>query len=322
MFGQVSLKCHSKQDAILGAVSKRARHPQKLRSPGLLTKGVAIATPRFGGRTVYLWVKNKTRVWVDKTSVWITHAIFPRAFVSGTLLQAEMYHMEPSGSDSGRWVIAFEDVIIEKGDVVADTKPFLAMLTSLISLVTQLQRCADPAHDPGTFAVKPWFPVKHIADEFRAERFYKQPSYLLLRFLPKDPNSTRPDSGLNKDPFFMRIRHDVTNAIKEPGAHTHTEGKVFAIRKNPDTTDPDQYDLFEPASGKHEGRACVRTMHNSLWIRGLLDNTNVWCRWLKEHSKYEPYAEAIVEKHESHPSKNHRDHSRKPPKRKVEMMLV
>lgn len=317
MFGQVSLERHSKQDAILDAVSKRARHPQKLRSPALLSKGVGIATPRFGGRTIYLWVKNKTRVWVDKTSVWITLATFPRSFIPGTLLQAEMYH-----TDSGSWVIAFEDVLIENGEVVSDTKPFLTRLNSLITLVGQLQRYADPAHDPGTFAVKPWFPVANAADELRAERFYKQPAYLLIRFLPKDPKSTRPDAGLNKDPFFMRIQHDVEKAVAHPDDSVHPEGSVFLIRKNPDTMDPDQYDLFHPSSGKNEGRACIRTMHNSLWIRGLADNAKVWCRWLKEHSKYEPYAEAVIEKKEPPPHNNHRGHSRRPPQRKVEIMLV
>jgi hypothetical protein len=253
-----------------------------------------------------------------------------------------MYQDEQSGDDSNKWVIAFEDVLIHNGEIVVDTKPFLERLQILITLVSQLQRSADPAHDPGTFAVKPWFPVTNAVDELRAERFYKQPSYLLIRFLPKDPKSTRPDSGLNQCPFFMKIHHDVEKATDTPDTDEHPEGSVFLIRKNPDTMDPDQYDLHHPSSGKHMGRACIRTLHNSLWIRSLENDAKVWCRWLKEHSKYEPYADAVVEarvmpvyhkqensvkQKQSVPRGNHRGHRdhrapRGKPREKVECMLI
>jgi len=334
MFGRISLEHHPKKDAILDAVSKRARHPQKLRSPGLIAKGAAIVAPRFGGRTVYLWVKNKTRVWVDKTNVWISRSVFPRSFTDGTLLQGEMYHDEHVGSDDNQWVIAFEDVLIHEGVVLADTTPFHKRLTILVDLITQLQRCADPAHDPGVFAMKPWVPAPETYDMLLAEKYRKQPTYLIVRFLQKNPGgTTRPDSGLSKDPFFMRIQQDEPSS---PQSHSPM-GRIFQIRKNVDTADPDQYDLIDPRTRTVEGRACVRTMHCSLWLRSLKSDSKVWCRWMTEYSRYEPYADtgSMVESraHESHKmdvrgkrgysgrGTNTRTKSSKP-RQKVEILMV
>jgi hypothetical protein len=285
MFGQLTLHTHPKQDDILNAISKRARHPQKLRSPALLSKGSPIMTPRFGGRTVYLWIKSSVRVWVDKTNVWETRANFPKSFMNGTLLQAEMYR-----STADTWVIAFEDVLIQDGNILSDTTPFIKRLTHLISLVSQLRKCADPAYDPGIYAVKQWYPVSDANEVLRAENYHIQPEYLLIRFLQRNPASTHPDNGLSKDPFFMKIQKDIKPDTPDESP-TNPAGSVFLIRKNTDTLDPDQYDLIHPTTKKHIGSACVRTLHNSLWLRSLEPDSKVLCRWLKEHSRFEPYAD-------------------------------
>lgn len=291
-FGQVCLVPHPRKDALIEAVSRRAGHPQKLRSSALFSKGISVVAPRFGGRTVYLWVKNKTRVWVDKTAVWKTVAPFPREFLKGTLLQAEMYRDEPDGDSRGRWIIAFEDILICDGDVIADSKPFLYRLRTLIHCVTQLQRYADPARDPGVFAMKPWSFGKDILDMIRAERFRKQPSYLIARFLPKHPDSSLPDNGLSKETFFLKISRDEIPGESNTSTQTPL-GKVFCIHRSEGVTDPDQYDLRNPFTNEVQGKACVRTLHNSLWLRSLHNGARVWCRWLKEHSRYEPYADAV-----------------------------
>jgi hypothetical protein len=283
MFGQVSFASHPDKDKILNAISKRVKHSQKLRSPSLLTKGKTICTPRFGGRTVFLWVKNKTRVWADRNNVWKTLAKFPTEFISGTLLQAEMYRDIPTGDDKGKWIIAFEDVIIHNGIDLTETAPFTQRLRVLTNLIISLRRYSETSLDPGIFTVKPWYKCSEVTKYINSDKFRKRPEYLLIRFLQKDIFSKKPDTSLSRAPFFMKIQYDNTSS-----AHTSDNIRLL-ITKDTKTIDPDQYILTD-SKGESKGKACVKTLHNSLWLRSLSDGTEVLCRWNKIHKRYEPYS--------------------------------
>lgn len=292
-FGNLQAKSHSKGQEILDGVSKRVKHPQKLRNVSLLSRGYAIATPRFGGRSVFLWVKNKTRVWIDKTNIWVSFSTFPRTFANGTLLQAEMFR---EGDD---WIVSFEDVLMCDGEDVR--RPFLQRLAMLNVMVTDMRETADPSRDPGVYAVKPWFPVSNLHEELRADFYRKQPQYLLLRFLPKSPRYMGADSGITQETFFLGLRGeivsgtvagtgagtDVCTGTITPGVANSFVRKIYKIREG----EPDQYNLIDPVSGKSSGRACVRTLQMSLWLASLEDGTPVVCRSVPGHDNLEPYAD-------------------------------
>lgn len=295
-FGNLQAKIHSKGQEILDGVSKRVKHSQKLRNVSLLSKGFAVATPRFGGRTVFLWVKNKTRVWIERTNVWVSFSTFPRTFANGILLQAEMYR------DGDTWIVAFEDVIMMDGDDVR--KPFLHRLPLLITLVDEMRRFADPSRDPGVYAVKPWFPVSKLHDELRGDIYRKQPQYLLVKFLPKSPRYLGADSGITQESFFLALAADNTStSVTDHTSSTDTPEiihsisgtvnmirRIYKIREG----DPDQYNLIDPATGESSGRACVRTLQCSLWLASLKDGAYVMCRNVSGHDNLEPYADGLV----------------------------
>ena len=86
----------------------------------------------------------------------------------------------------------------------------------------------------------------------------------------------------------MKIKKNSVSAIKR----AEPEGRVFSIQNYPGTSDPDQYNLVDIHTKEIAGQACVRTLHNSLWLQSLKPGSKVWCRWLKTHGRFEPYADA------------------------------
>ena len=278
MFGNVSHEQHPKADIILKAVQSTCKYPRKLLNIKILQTAPSVCTPRFGGRTVYLWVKGKTRVWVDKTTAWITTSSFPTSFGSGTLLQAEMFNL---GSGTSGWVIAFEDILIMNG---ATDVPFNQRQTHLNQMVSDMKLTSDVSRDAGIYCVKPWFHTRNVIKDLKSYNWIKQPEWFYI--LTKDGTT-----------FFTKFSDDsslLTSSKSDIGG-----ADVRLIYRIQDD-EPDQYELRlqsvvekdkdkEPVD-EDEARACVRTLWTSRWLAGLKDGTAVKCRRVPGFENLEPYA--------------------------------
>lgn len=290
-FGNVYMKTHNKSQQVVDALQKRIKNPQKLRNTKLLSNGFTIAAPRFGGRTVYLWVKNKTRVWIDKNVCYMTNSTFPKSFTDGTLIQGELY------KHNDIWIVAFEDLIMYEGHFIE--KPFITRLQMLITATEDLIRFADPSRDPGVYNVKPWFPTVSLLDSLSPEKFHKQPSFLIIKFLPKNAKASGSDYGITQETFTLKISNEPGNV--DMGTDVEKSDKLHSVKNNNkylrhiykiEDGEPDQYELKDPKDASKTGRACVRTLQNSLWLSSLENGSKVWCRKVSGHTNLEPYSDA------------------------------
>lgn len=267
MFGNVSHEQHPKSDVILKAVQSTCKYPRKLLNIKILQAAPSVCTPRFGGRTVYLWVKGKTRVWVDKTTAWITTSSFPTSFGTGTLLQAEIFNI---GSVGGGWVIAFEDVLILNGET---DMPFNHRQTHLNQMVADMKLTSDVSRDAGIYCVKPWFHTRNVIKDLKSYKWIKQPEWLYI--LTKDGTT-----------FFTKFSDDSSLMTSSESSDVRL---IYRIQDD----EPDQYELRSQNiedKDDDEIRACVRTLWTSRWLAGLKDGTAVKCRRIPGFENLEPYA--------------------------------
>lgn len=294
MFGNVSHEQHPKADVILKAVQSTCKFPRKLLNIKILQTAPSVCTPRFGGRTVYLWVKGKTRVWVDKTTAWITTSSFPTSFGTGTLLQAEMFNV--GGSESS-WVIAFEDVLILNGEMSTLTDmPFNHRQTHLNQMVADMKLTSDVSRDAGIYCVKPWFHTRNIVKDLKSYNWVKTPEWFYI--LTKDGTT-----------FFTKFYDDsslMTSSDKDESLASETStntkrnlksvsdmGEYIRVVYRIQDDEPDQYELRVPnkeGGEEDEMRACVRTLWTSRWLAGLKDGTAVKCRRVPGFENLEPYS--------------------------------
>ena len=281
MFGNVSHEQHPKADVILKAVQSTCKYPRKLLNIKILQAAPSVCTPRFGGRTVYLWVKGKTHVWVDKTTAWITTSSFPTSFGMGTLLQAEMFNIGESG-----WVIAFEDVLILNGDTsTLTTMAFNHRQTHLNQMVSDMKLTSDVSRDAGKYCVKPWFHTRNIMKDLKNYNWIKLPEWLYI--LTKDGTT-----------FFTKFFDDsslMTSSDTNLEMDTHKTDIIRTVYRIVDD-EPDQYELRIPRDSEKEGgdddemRACVRTLWTSRWLAEIKDGTPVKCRRVPGFENLEPYS--------------------------------
>jgi hypothetical protein len=287
MFGNVSHDQHPKADVILKAVQSSCKYPRKLLNIKVLQAAPSVCTPRFGGRTVYLWVKGKTRVWVDKSTAWITTSSFPSTFVNGTLLQAEMFNLNLETSESGRWIIAFEDILIMNGEPITISDiPFNHRQTHLNQMIADMKLTSDVSRDAGIYCVKPWFYTRNLVKELKSYNWIKTPEWLYI--LTKDGTS-----------FFTKFYDDAVSTTqsksKENPEHTSENGGPIRVLYRIHEDEPDQYELRIPNTEPTEDdemRACVRTLWTSRWLSGLADGTVVKCRRVPGFENLEPYSVA------------------------------
>lgn len=290
MFGAIVHERHPKADIILKAVQSNCKYPRKLINVKILQSAPSVSTPRFGGRTVYLWVKGKTRVWVDKSTAWITTSSFPTSFMLGTLLQAEIFPTSSNVSaNSGKGttdsaagleesIVAFEDVLIMNGEST-NTIPFNQRQSYLNQMVADMKLTSDISRDPGVYCVKPWFYTRNLIKEIKGYNWVKQPEWLYI--LTKDGTT-----------FFTKFYDDIvikeeTTDSKQSAVGTEIVRLVYRIIDD----EPDQYELRIPNKDgeDEESRACVRTLWTSKWLAGLKDGTSVKCRRIPGFDNLEPY---------------------------------
>jgi hypothetical protein len=265
MFGGRKHKEHPKKDTILKSIRDRVTFPKKIQNLDILRKKQCLIAPRFAGRSVYLWVKGKTRVWIDRKNVYLVNTNLPVYSKDGILANAELYK-----NDEDKWVIAFEDLMIYKGDVL-DTPDvsFTKRQMVLREFVGDLQRGSDPVNDPGVFCVKPWYTPKIFQDKIRKNEWKKKPEWAIV--WAQTPGSSKSHT---QGMWFCRIQD---TSFKN----------VYRIVRSSDTN-PDQYDLLD-TGGKIVSRACVRSMRVSKWLKGLEDGTHVRCKNIQGIKNPEPY---------------------------------
>jgi hypothetical protein len=254
MLGNVKHSSHPKGDAILKGIQNAVMFPKKVQNLNILRKRQCLVAPRFGGRTIYLWVKGKTRVWVDRKNVYTMNTHVPKYTSEGTLASAELYK-----NDCGNWVLAFEDMIMYKGDLGFAKKPFPERQATLCTFVRDLLQSANAKIDPGVFCVKPWYTPKVYGEKYRSIEWTKTPEWVLIWA-----------NGF----WFCKIQDT-------------TSQNVYTIQRASDTN-PDQYDLLD-TNGIIVHKACVRTLRASVWLRSLKDGTRVKCRNIQGIENPEPY---------------------------------
>lgn len=251
MLGAQKHAHHPKKTVLLKAMSDVIKFPKKIQHLNGLRKKECMLAPRFGGRTIHLWVKDKTRVWVDRQNVFVVQSKIPDFAKEGLLVSAELFK-----NDTDDWVMAFEDVVQYDGDM-----DFNARQTYLRKFVQAMQTMSDRACDPGVFSVKPWYPAKSFVKHIRETEWLKRPEWVLI--------------WSNDNIYWFGKIHD------------KTETDVYRITKAEDPN-PDQYDLLDD-DGNIVSRACVRNMRLSKWLATLPDGARVRCRKVKGIRDPEPY---------------------------------
>lgn len=264
MFGSRKHKEHPNKDKILKSIRETGTFPKKVQNLDLLRKKQCLIAPRFGGRSVYLWVKGKTRVWIDRKNVYLVNTNLPVYSTEGFLLNAELYK-----NDCNQWVIAFEDIQMHKGIMLENTNTsFVKRQEYVREFVGDLIKGSDPVNDPGVFCVKPWYKPGLFKDKIKTSEWTKKPEWAIIWAESKDRK--KHTMGF----WFCKIKDD-------------SNKNVYRIVKS-DDPNPDQYDLLDN-DGNIVSRACIRSMRMSLWLQDLVDGTRVRCRSIPGMKNPEPY---------------------------------
>lgn len=262
MLGSVKHSSHPKAKTILEAIQNTVTFPKKVQNLNILRKKKCLIAPRFGGRTIYLWVKGKTRVWIDRKNVYLVNTNLPEYARNGILLSGELYK-----NDHNKWVMAFEDVMMYNGDLVTSKGSFVKRQEIVRKIVSDLQKGADSKIDPGVFCVKPWYSPKEYPENIRCQEWTKQPDWVIIWAEDRMRDNL---GGF----WFCKIRDT-------------TSKDVYRISRS-DDPNPDQYDLLD-TDGNIVNKACVRTLRASQWLKSLKDGTRVKCRIVAGISNPEPY---------------------------------
>jgi hypothetical protein len=220
MFGCNTYEQHPKADVILKAVQDYTKFPRRLTNLKILSAAPSVSTPRFGGRTIFLWVKGKTRVWIDKSNVWISTSSFPSTFLSGSLFQAEIFNVPELSSPSGKVhsIIAFEDILMFDAKP-QNIIPFNQRQVLLNLCISDLKACSDYSRDPGIYSVKPWFQTKSLLNSFAEYHWVRIPEWLYI--ITKDGTT-----------FFTKFINDIPDShslikdVKDSATKAGTEGSV------------------------------------------------------------------------------------------------
>lgn len=264
MFGGSKHSKHSKEKTILSGIRKVIQFPKKIQNLDILRKKSCLIAPRFGGKAVYLWTKGKTRVWVDRNTVYMYQGTLPNYTSEGVLACAELFK-----NNTNEWVVAFEDILFYNGESLLESTSFSKRQEILHSLVKDLRAGADLGKDPGVFSVKPWVQSKDFPDFIKTTEWNKQPEWVIV--WAEDHSTGR------KGYWFCKIEQI-------------SSGDIFVLTKS-DDTDPDQYDLSKD-DGTFVSRACVRSIRLSKWLASLSNGTRVRCRNVKGFESPEPYETA------------------------------
>lgn len=264
MFGSRKHKEHPKKDKILKSIRETVSFPKKVQNLDLLRKKKCLIAPRFGGRSVYLWVKGKTRVWIDRKNVYLANTNLPVYSNEGFLLSAELFK-----NDFNQWVVAFEDIQVHKGTTIDNINiSFSQRQEYLREFVEDILKGSDPMNDPGVFCAKPWYTPNVFKEEIIKKEWTKTPEWAIIWAESKDQQKYT--SGF----WFCKIKND-------------TDKDIYRIARS-DDPNPDQYDLLD-TEGNIVSRACVRSMRMSLWLRDLSEGTRVRCRNVPGIKNPEPY---------------------------------
>jgi hypothetical protein len=266
MLGTVKHTTHPKTRQLLEAVSNTVPFPKKIQSLDILRKRRCLIAPRFGGRSIYLWVKGKTRVWVDRKQVYLVNTSLPDYTRDGTLMCAELFK-----NDNNKWVMAFEDIIIYKGDTSIGKGSFEKRQEILREIVSDLLKGADTKSDPGVFCVKPWYTPNEYPEKIKNTEWSKNPDWAIVW--------AEDDKRDNVGSFWFCKTRDTSTS------------NVYRISRSSDPN-PDQYDLLD-SDGNIVHKACVRTLRASQWLRALEDGSRVKCRNVPGIVNPEPYEMAL-----------------------------
>jgi hypothetical protein len=264
MFGGRKHKEHPKKDKILTSIRDTVTFPKKVQNLDLLRKKQCLIAPRFAGRSVYLWVKGKTRVWIDRKNVYLVNTNLPTYSSEGFLLSAELFK-----NDCNQWVVAFEDIQVYKGNTLDNVEvSFVKRQEYLREYVGDLIKGSDPTNDPGVFCVKPWYTPNVFKEKIVTNEWAKKPEWAII--WAENKKIQKHTMGF----WFCKIKDD-------------GDKNIYRIVKA-DDQNPDQYDLLD-TDGNIISRACVRSMRVSLWLRGLADGTRVRCKNIPGMKNPEPY---------------------------------
>lgn len=261
MLGTVNHTHHPKKDAILKGIQSSVEFPKKIQNLNVLRNKSCLLAPRFGGRALYMWTKGKTRVWVDRANVYVMNTKLPDYSKDGMLVIAELFK-----NDNSKWVVAFEDIIIHKGDHVYKTMDFTKRNELLQQFVSDLLKTADSSCDPGVFCVKPWYTPTVFIEKVRTISWEKKPEWVIVWGYDHKTHSG--------SYWFSKMKDLDTD-------------DTYRISKC-DDPNPDQYDLLNN-DGEIIARACVRSLRLSKWLAGLEDGTRVKCRKVNGIDNPEPY---------------------------------
>lgn len=259
MFGSVKHSHHPKGSTIVSAVRESVSFPKKIQNLDILRKKQCLLSPRFGGRSVYLWVKGKTRVWVDRNQVYVVNTNLPEYSREGILASAELYK-----NDDSVWVVAFEDMIMYRGNTLRTSFPERQTLLSIF--VKDLHKGADSSNDPGVFCIKPWYIPSVFPEKIRTTEWKKRPEWVVVW--------TEGHSQSKGGFWFCKIQDSSTD-------------NVYRIVRANDPN-PDQYDILDEA-GEIISRVSVRSLRISRWLSTLPDGTRVRCRHIPGIENPEPY---------------------------------
>jgi hypothetical protein len=301
MFGNQSLEPYpeTKRTLLINTIQETIRHilPRRLQNGDVLKSIRSVVVPRYGGRMVFLWLKGKTRVWIDRENVWISKSLFPSELCGGTLLQAELFQHNTS------WFIGWEDVLVKNNLPMLPHTGYLDRLRELQDIAKLIGFQTHPGMDTGIMIMKPIVNPSHLSSLFETDVFIIQPKFLLFYDTQSKPRTFLHPYSYKVISPTIEISSNITKTSKTSKtselselSDSHkkvindTKQSIYEIRRNIETKEPDQFHLFDPETHSFIGDACIRSMVLSLWLRSIPDRTLVICRKFQE--RWEPFAPA------------------------------
>jgi hypothetical protein len=279
MFGNQTLQSYpeKKRSILIHTVQETIRHilPRRLQHGDALKNISSVVVPRYGGKMIFLWLKGKTRVWIDRETAWISTSLFPSEICGGTLLQAEIFQHETS------WYIGWEDILVKDNFSLIPTTGYLERLKILQLIVRTIGFQTHSEMDPGIMIMKPIINPSQIHTLFDSEIFILEPKILLFYNTHPKPRSFLSPLSYKINTFHSHSQIKSELAIKQP---------VYHIYRKLETKEPDQFDLIDPFTKLPIGDACIRTMRLSLWLRDIPNGSLVVCRRFQD--RWEPFAPA------------------------------
>jgi hypothetical protein len=286
MFGNQTLEPYqeSKRIALVESIQDTIRTilPRRLQNGDVLKHMSSVVVPRYGGRMIFLWLKGKTRVWIDREEAWISTSLFPAELCDGTLIQAEIFHHDKL------WYIGWEDILVKHNLPLLPHTGYLERLRNLQSFSHKIGFQTHPQMDPGIMIMKPIVNPSKIHTLFDPETYILQPKFLLFYNTNPKPRTCLSPYSYKVNAFIYEPKSSSSTSIITDS--TSGNQPIYEIRRKLETKEPDQFDLLDPDTKSFIGDACIRSMRLSLWLRNIPEGTLVVCRRFQE--RWEPFAPA------------------------------